>query len=141
MQVWKSHRAIGLPGAPFHSQHLIMDKVTIRPVGKSAASSAATVSLIFTITTALKEDSDETDCDLIYDACEAKRPDIKGPAVGFMNALFCPEDQQQIKSLGFPVLAATIDGKPVGLGSLMPYHITLNPSLYEIHCFAPQNDI
>ena len=113
-----------------------MDNLTIRPVGKPIASPAVIASFILTLANALTEDSDEPDCDLMYDACEARRPDIKGPAVGSMLSLLCPEDQQQMKSLGFPVLVATIDGKPVGLGSLMPYHITLDPSLYDLHFFA-----
>lgn len=76
------------------------------------------------------ESSDEAANDAIYAACMAKQGDVKGAFSGPVQlALTCPESQSELMLEGWPILVATLDGRPVGIGCAVPFVDFLSPIL------------
>lgn len=74
------------------------------------------------------EDSDEPFCDAIYDACVQHRPSVKATNENQIGSLLDPSQQNKWKKNGWPVLVATRNGIPVGLGCLKPLCDWMEPT-------------
>ena len=74
-------------------------------------------------------ESDQADCEAVYDACLLKMPDVKG-AVGQTHSMLLMDwKHENYHQQGFPILVALLDNVIVGVGCLAPEKGWIKPAL------------
>lgn len=74
-------------------------------------------------------ESDQADCEAVYEACLLKMPDVKGAVSEINEMLLMDWKHENYHQQGYPILVALLDNVLVGVGCLAPEKGWMKPAL------------